>query len=380
MDNISKALESVQEQLLTLYERDSTDLTDQIKHWQLNRREQALYYCARRQGITRVGMNVVPSLAASQQRAKSAIEQELLLQSLLDSDFADEPWSLMDTSRERLLADPPYCFKKGGQQVELRYDRDRDNTSRHVLWKDIYFQGEEDTWRKTHGQVDEKGLFYTDDKGVKTYYVEFEKEAAKFSKTGHYEVVSNLTTPVPTSTTTAAGLGHSTSPGWATASGPPKKPSPAKKRKRPIRLSSPKTPRTGQRRRRQGERAATSTPLPRPTPPSPEEVGRLTSSVPRQPGTRLGRLLHDARDPPVLVLRGDANSLKCIRYRLKGKYSDLFCRVSTTWTWTSPTGTDRWGRSRMLLTFRDLSQRDTFERTVRLPKSVQAFRGSFEDY
>ncbi|AAX86629.1 E2 protein [Panthera leo persica papillomavirus 1] len=379
MENVSKALECVQEQLLHLYEKDSAELRDQIMHWNLNRREQALYYCARKQGITRIGMNPVPTLAAAQQKAKSAIEQELLLQSLLDSKYADEPWTLMDTSRERLLVEPPYCFKKGGQQVEVRFDCDRENVSRYVLWTDIYHQTEQDQWRKTKGQADNRGLFYKDEKGVKVYYVDFEDEAKKFGKTGHYDIVSKLTTPVLTSTT-GSGLGDSSTAGSATASGCPKKQTPTKARKRPLRLSSPKT--SGSRFRRGGggqRELASSSSTPRPTPPSPGEVGKAVSTVPRRSGDRLGRLLLDARDPPVLVLKGDPNSLKCTRYRLKGKYSHLFCRASTTWQWTSSTGPDRWGRSRMLLTFTDTAQRDLFEKAVKLPKSVQFFRGSFED-
>ncbi|ABA61874.1 E2 [Uncia uncia papillomavirus 1] len=379
MENVSKALESVQEQLLALYEKDSAELTEQIRHWNLNRREQVLYYSARQQGITRIGMNPVPSLAAAQHKAKAAIEQELLLRSLLDSGFAGEPWTLMDTSRERLLADPPYCFKKGGQQVEVRFDNDRENVSRYVLWTDIYHQTASDDWRKTRGQADNRGLYYVDEKGVKSYYVDFEQEAKKFGKTGHYAIVSKLTTPVPTSTT-GSGLGDSSSSGAATASGAPKKQTPTKTRKRLLRLSSPKT--TGSRFRRGGggggKRDLETSTL-RPVPPTPEEVGKLATSVPRGSGGRLGRLLHEARDPPILVLKGDPNSLKCTRYRLKGKYSDLFCRASTTWQWTSSTGTDRWGRSRMLLTFADREQRDLFEKTVKLPKSVSYFRGFLED-
>ncbi|AAX86622.1 E2 protein [Puma concolor papillomavirus 1] len=375
MENISLALESVQEQLLTLYETDSPDLRDQIKHWKLIRREQVLYYCARRRGITRVGMAVVPPLAAAQQRAKAAIEQELLLQSLLESDFAGEPWTLSDTSRERLLTEPAYCFKKDGEQIEVRYDNDRENMSSHVLWTAIYYQSDDDKWRKTQGRVDARGLFYVDNCGVKTYYVDFEQEAKKYGKTGEYEIVNKLTTPILTSTT-PAGLGHSSSSGAATRGGTPKKQTPTKKRKRPLRISSPRTPRPGGFRR--GGRQGLASSTPKPTSSSPEEAGRPAAGLPRRSGAGPEGSLQ--QDPPVLVLAGDANSLKCVRFRLKGKHSSLFCRVSTTWTWTAPYGTDRWGRSRMLLTFRDNNQREIFEKTVRLPQSVQSFRGSFEAY
>nr|UUK30323.1 E2 [Felis domesticus papillomavirus 1] len=381
MENISKALDSIQEQLLTLYEKDSADLTDQIEHWHLNRREQTLYHYARRQGWMRIGMNPVPSLAASQSKAKSAIEQELLLQSMQKSAFAREPWTLSDTSRERLLTEPAYCFKKGGRQVEVRYDNDRDNTSRHVLWDFIYFQGDNDEWHKTPGRLDARGLYYMDGK-VKTYYVDFEEEAKKYGKTGTYEILNKLTTPVPTSTSSPTGPRDSPGSGSAASTGvTPKKQTPGKRRG-PLRFTSPKGPRPGGFRRGRG-RGQGELPAPAPgtiTPPSAEEVGKASATVPRGSTTRLGRLLLDARDPPLLVLKGDPNSLKCVRYRLKGKYPSLFCWVSTTWSWTASTGTARWGGARMILTFKDLEQREVFVKTVKLPKSVQFFRGSFDDY
>lgn len=389
MENLSQALESVQEELLSLYERDSKVLADQIRHWSLTRREQVLLHVAKKRGVTRVGMTPVPPLAVSQGRAKTAIEQELILQGLQESEFGKEPWTLTDTSRERLLADPPYCFKKGGQQVEVRFDQEQENVTSYVLWSHIYHQGSDDRWYKTSGKLDHYGLYFTDEDGMKEYYVKFADEAKKFGRTGTYEVL----TPIPTSTSTAPGRGDSSTPSSTGDSFPKKTTTPAKKRRRPLRISSPRIPPTHRRLRggggggsgrpgsgRQRELGASQATEQRPTPPSPEEVGRRTESTPRGSRSRLGQLLLDARDPPVLVLKGDANSLKCVRYRLKSKYSSLFCRVSTTFTWTAPSGPERWGRSRMMLTFRNEEQRSHFLDTVSFPKSVQFFLGSLEDF
>lgn len=391
MENLSKALESVQEELLSFYEKDSKDLADQIKHWSLNRREQVLLHVAKRRGVTRIGMTPVPPLAVSQQRAKAAIEQELLLQSLQGSLFGKEPWTLTDTSRERLLAEPAYCFKKGGTQIEVRFDQEEENIASYVLWTAVYYQNASDMWLKSEGGVDMHGLYYTDEDGVKVYYVKFSDEANKYSKTGTYEVL----TTIPTSTPAATRRGDTSTPGEGTGHyTAPKIPTPAKKRRRPLRISSPRLPthrrlRGGGRgggggdsgRRREGELASSPpTSEERPAPPSPEEVGKSTTTTPRRRRTRLGQLLYDARDPPVLVLKGDANSLKCVRYRLKSRFSSLFCRVSTTFTWTAPNGPERWGRSRMMLTFRDEEQRASFLDAVTFPKSVQFFLGSLQDY
>nr|AVI56945.1 early protein 2 [Canis familiaris papillomavirus 6] len=387
MENLSKALDSLQEELLSLYEKNSGDIADQIRHWNLVRKEQVLFHFARKNGVSRIGMSPVPPQSVSQQKAKSAIEQEILLQSLADSQYGSERWTLSDTSKERLLADPPYCFKKNGKQVDVRFDEQPDNLVRYVLWQYIYFQTESDTWSKTEGKLDNLGLYYLDEHHFKVYYVDFRKEAEKYSKTGRYEVLSKLTTPaVPTSPFAATGPATG---GDASTSGATARPSTSKKKALPttprrsrryLRPSSRETPRRrGFGRRREGELAGHSTPSPGLVPPSPGEVGQRTQTTPKGNRTRLARLLLDAKDPPVIILKGGPNSLKCIRYRLKSKFSSLFSRASTTWQWTVSDGTERWGRSRMLLSFKDTAQRELFLHTVQLPKSVQYSLGSFDD-
>lgn len=367
MEKLSRALESVQEDLLILYEKDSTELRDQIDHWRHNRREQVLLYVAKKNGVMRLGMTPVPPLAASHQRAKDAIEQGLLLESLAESPYAGEEWTLQDTSRERVLAPPAYCFKKRGLQIDVRFGGETDNVSRYVLWQDIYHQNATDAWVKTSGKMDKYGLYYVDDLGMKVYYVDFIKEAQKYSRTHKYEV---LTVPaVSTSTSPAAGRGD-----YSSSSSPWEKSSTPAKRRRKTPTHRPLTTR-GSRGRR-GPRELGLPQDSRPTPPSPEEVGGSHETVATGGGGRLGRLLLDARDPPVLVLTGDPNSLKCLRYRLKSKYFSLFDAVSTTFKWTGQKGSEKWGPGRMMLAFRDEKQRQNFVDHVHLPKTVHWFLGS----
>lgn len=379
MDNISKALESVQEELLTLYETNSQRLQDQIRHWFLNKREQELLYLARKYGISRVGMTTVPPQSVSQQRAKTAIEQHLLLSSLCQSKFGQEPWTLSDTSRERLLAPPSYCFKKEGEHIEVRFDGKDENTASYVHWKSIYYQTDSDDWEKARGQVNERGLFYVDSEGFTNYYVDFLEEAKRYSTTGVYEVLYKLT-PNAVPTSTSIGPGDSATPSVATSYTPKKNPTPRNRRRLPRR-SSPRRPHQRSLRSGFGGGEGEFPPASRTgiTAPSPGEVGKNTSTTSGRNRSRVDRLLLDAKDPPVLVLKGDANCLKCTRYRLKLKYPQFFSGISTTWQWTARDGTQRCGRSRMLLSFLDTEQRERFVNTVPLPKSVQWFRGSFDD-
>ncbi|AAW88324.1 E2 [Procyon lotor papillomavirus 1] len=370
MEALRQALDSVQEELLNLYEKDSSDLTDQVTHWNLMRREQVILHYARKNAITRVGMTFVPPQNVSQQKAKEAIEQELYLQSLLGSDYSNERWTLSDTSREVLLAPPMYCFKKGGRPVDVRFDGDPENVTQYTLWGHIYYQNAEDVWQKTKGHVDDTGLYYTAE-GERVYYVVFKDEAKRYGTSGKYEVLHELTQPVSTSTSPrpTGSTGNSTSLGpQPRTSTPRKKITDRRRRRRVASLSKPTTVST------RGEQA----PAPGLVAPTPEEVGRSHRSLGRRPGTRLERLVLEARDPPVVVFKGEPNSLKCLRFRLRKGYFHLFQKVSTTWSWTAGQG-ERQGRARMLMSFDSSEQRESFLRQAPIPRSVQCFLGSLDD-
>lgn len=357
MERLHSLLESVQEDLLTLYEKDSDSLDDQIRQWELIRRENAILYAARRQGITRLGMQMVPTLASSETKARHAIEMHMYLLSLKRSPFGDEPWTLQQTTRERFLTAPEYCFKKGGVDVDVVFDNEKANSVRYTAWQDIYYQGAEDEWHKVLGRIEHKGLVYTQIDGLQVYYVDFASEAAIYSQTGTWQVYSNNKPILPDTS--------------ATRSSAPRK-SPARTSRSPTatREKGTPSPRLGRRRGQQHRgRQRRSESL---RAPSAQEVGQSHQTPSGRASGRLGRLLEEARDPPALLLKGPPNILKCFRYKCKQQYSDLFLYCSTTFQWTSSEGPKRLGTSRVLLVYTSVSQRDKFMSRVRIPTSIES--------
>ncbi|AUT11914.1 E2 [Leptonychotes weddellii papillomavirus 3] len=205
VENLAKRLDLVRDGLLDLYERCDDSLESQLKHWQLLRQEYAILYFARRSGIIRVGCQPVPPAQVSRERARDAIEVHLMLQSLQQSNFCNEPWTLADTSLERYKTEPQGCWKKNPEMVEVRYDGDRENATLHTLWQDIYYRNSDGVWCKTHGQVDGHGLFYLDN-GCKRYYVYFADDAKKYSRSGIWEVEykNEILSPLDSVTSTTA--------------------------------------------------------------------------------------------------------------------------------------------------------------------------------
>ena len=127
MDNLSERFNALQENLMDIYESGQEDIETQIKHWQLLRQEQILFYYARKHGVMRVGYQPVPPLATSEAKAKDAIGMVLLLQSLQKSPYGKEPWTLTQTSLETVRSAPANCFKKGPQNIEVMFDNDPEN-------------------------------------------------------------------------------------------------------------------------------------------------------------------------------------------------------------------------------------------------------------
>uniref|UniRef100_A0AAU6S4Y7 Regulatory protein E2 n=1 Tax=Barbastella barbastellus papillomavirus 1 TaxID=3139985 RepID=A0AAU6S4Y7_9PAPI len=426
--SLSSRLDSIQEKILDLYEKDSDDIADHIKYWKLTRQEQALLYFARQQGHVTLGMHQIPALATTEARGKQAVEMSLYLESLAKSPYGREPWTLRETTRERLLAAPMYCFKKGGSPVEVIFDNDSNNGVEYTLWDKIYYQNGDGEWHKASGRVDLDGLYYEDNDGLKRYYEQFKEEAAKYSTTGSWSLVYANTLlksvgsqesdssegPIhsPSASPQRRRATHSTpKPRGQQRQYPTTSSSAAAQREQRLgvreqqarghrggirgelslqeagerrrrqrsrsRSRSPEQPATPERRRGRGGRSPRGGPgSTGVAPPSPEEVGASHRSVEGRSSGRLGRLLQEARDPPGLCLRGPANSLKCYRYTIKCKR--LPCRlVSTTWSWTSCDTPDRVGDARMLILFDNTEQRALFLQKASFPKSVTVFDVSF---
>lgn len=420
--NLSSRLESIQEKILNLYESQSDDIGDQIKYWDLTRQEQVLMHYARQNGHKSLASVQLPSLAASESRAKSAIEMVLILRSLADSPYGREPWTMQQCSRERLLAPPAYCFKKNGGPVTVQFDDDPANAVEFTSWETIYYQNGDNEWHKVQGDVDIDGLFYVQDDGLRVDYVDFAQEAKRYSTTGKYSLLynNNVVTSIDSQQADSSPEGplYSSSPRPGSRAAPrDTSPAPRPRSANRSRSRSPQRKRrqTGQQperdrnldRGRRGSSAIHSRPLSllqeassgrlvrgraqqhsaasagkrgggrgesrSPAPPSPEEVGQIHTTTPRRSTGRLGRLLLEARDPPGICITGPPNNLKCTRYQLKKQHQNLFDLISTTWHWTESKGISRVGNARMLVTFKDTQQRDQFIKRVSLPKSLQFF-------
>ncbi|AGM75108.1 E2 protein [Talpa europaea papillomavirus 1] len=363
METLRQRLDSLQNELLSLYEKDSNDIRDQILHWNLNRREQALLHYARQQGLNRLGMQMVPALTVSQTRAKGAIEMELMLTSLSTSRFGNEGWTLQETSRELFNTAPKHTFKKGPRHLDMIFDGNSNNTVHVPFWQYIYYQDETDEWHRSTSAVDSVGIYFVQGT-IKVYYTKFQSEASKYGfRTWQ---VSHDNKPLHSSSSVGSRgpSPHSKAPSTPIRRGGGRR---APRRRSPSTFSRSHKEASGSSGR--GE-----------TPPSARDVGSSTETPPRGNQSRLRSLLHEARDPPLLVLKGPANTLKCLRYRLKGRFSHTFCNVTSTWHWTLPTGTEKCVRScgsRMIVTFSSTEQRNLFCTKVPLPSSVTAFTGSF---
>ena len=450
MDNLSERFNVLQENLMDIYESGRDDLETQIMHWQLLRQEQILFHYARKNGVMRLGYQPVPPLATSEAKAKDAIGMVILLESLQQSAYGKESWTLTQTSLETVRSPPANCFKKGPQNIEVMFDNDPENLMVYTAWSFIYYQTVDDTWNKVEGHVDYYGAYYFEG-DLKVYYIQFEGDAARFSKTGRWEVHVNKDTifaPV-TSSSPAAGEGTDASPiNAASRSSPARGLSATSVSTRTTQRTSPRryrrkassptatttrhkrqdtrrsrstsrgkqaTSRGGDRRRRRRERSysrdTSSSPdrgrggrsrggpetrsqsrsLSRSRSRSrsrgsssrggvaPDAVGKSVRTVGRDHSGRLKRLLDEARDPPVIVLRGDANKLKCYRYRAKKKHGNLVKYYSTTWSWVGGSTNDRIGRSRMLLAFQSNTERELFLKTMKLPPGVDWSLGHLDE-
>ncbi|AMB19781.1 early protein E2 [Alouatta guariba papillomavirus 1] len=407
MDGLTSRLDALQERLIDCYEADSKDLKDHIEHWGLQRRECALLYRARQMGLHRVGLQVVPTLAVSQQKAHAAIELHLSLQGLQASDYGTEDWTLADTSMELWTAPPAKCFKKGGQQVEVWYDGTPDNMMLYTLWAWIYAQDDGGTWVKVPGKCDYAGLYYSCG-GVREYYVNFQEDSARYGHTGTWEVhvgreviyapCDSVSSTSGTHTVSTSGLADF-SPG-PPCTAPDAYPRTSTPLQRPAAASAPpaaKRPRwTGPAR---AQRPSALPGAAAHAPAVPLDCVDASDTVVAGPvpqpalggqrrGVHRGGRGHGPRHPrdhhgtdcdhqtaPVILLKGDANCLKCHRYRLR-KYAQLYLNASTTWYWAGKEGSSRAGPATVCVSFESEAQRTRFLDTVPIPPGIRTVLGT----
>lgn len=372
-ERLEQRLESVQEGIYEAIEEQSDRLPDQIKFWELIRKEQALLYMARKNKIMKIGMEVVPPMSVSEARAKEAIQMSMYLNSLSKSKYAKEPWTMQNTSRERLLAPPKFCFKKDGKPVDLIFDGNPSNSMRETLWGWIYYQDNKDQWQKQPGEVDKEGLFYRDYDNSKQYYVSFKELADKYSKEGSYRVIYNSKIIADVIDITS----HSDFRSPATA--PPKEtqiPGPVSRRGRVSRRGTSPSPHpAAPGPSSSSARSRSSGRAPAATAPTPRQVGTSHTSITGPTGSRLRRLLLEAHDPPALILTGNPNTVKCLRFRLRHRYAVHFEHLTTSWWWAGD-GREKSRDASMLVSFKSDEQRAKFLNVVPVPSTVRVAAAS----
>ena len=380
--SLTERFAALQEMLMTLYETDPADLQSQIRHWDLVKKEYEYLYYARKEGLGSLGLYPAPALQVSETKAKQAIKMGLLLKSLATSQYASESWRLRDTSVELVLqTEPKHCFKKGPFEVEVWFDNDPQKALPYSNWEWIYYQDQSDEWHKVKGKVDYNGLYFEEHNGDRTYFTIFDSDAAKYGQSGQWtvryknEIISASVTSSSrvsydsfgTRPSTSKSTSHSQS-GRQNQSESPRKPvSSTSDIPRRRRGEGEHSPRQSKRRRTDSGGGA----------PSPEEVGRSHRSVEGRHLGRLGLLQAEARDPPLVLVKGHANNLKCWRRRVSLKYRDLYWESSTIWNWVGDDSAKA-NKSRMLYVFSSIEQRDLFVKTVHVPKGSAIAFGNLD--
>jgi hypothetical protein len=386
--SLTERFDALQDAILTIYEQGAKDLATQIKYWDYVRKEHVILYYARKNGYLRLGLQPTPTPAVSEYNAKEAIKMGLLLKSLARSKYANEEWTLQQTSAELINTQPKDCFKKKGYTVDVWYDHDKEKAFPYTNWDEIYYQDENEQWHKTRGEVDENGLYFTETNGDRTYFTIFEPDAERYGNTGEWTIYFNNTSIVSSSSYSKRTTGESTKrkrDESATASDAPSTSqsiSPRRLQRTTVSSTSETSDiRPGRRGDQQGElssaakrrRSVFSKPSSYPTA---EEVGTRHRSTQRTGLTRLQRLQADARDPPVVIVQGPANSLKCWRNRLYTKHSVLYAFSSTVWRWIGDSHTPL--GSRMLISFDSITQRNHFLQVIKPPKHTAFALGSLD--
>ncbi|ABV80247.1 E2 [Ursus maritimus papillomavirus 1] len=428
--SLSSRLGALQDQMMDIYEKGGRGLEVPLMYWALQRKEHALLYLARQNGYDKLGLQPVPALAVSKAKATQAISMHLLLCSLQDSEYGQEPWSLSDTSVELYESKPQKTFKKHGATVRVHYDNSAENAMEYVCWGKVYsWDFCSSKWTCCTCGVDERGV-YVNKKDKKQYYENFEKDSVTYGKTGTWTVQfknktfccstsSSVGEPVPTASHDAPDGGAPCDPNspqkakapfsgkrkhngpsvhGSEASGPllggqgergpsPKRHKPASDGERTLRQPTHAAHPTGtpvslhvqqqqQQHQQQQLQQQQLQQLQQQQLQQQQQRRPQEAEDRHQPRADLPRRdpLHPASTPvPVIVLSGSPNQLKCYRYRLNKKHKCLIKFVSTTWYWTNEGGQGE--KAMITLMFYSEACKNTFLNSVVLPKGVTSTGG-----
>nr|QAB13911.1 MAG: E2 protein [Human papillomavirus] len=395
---LTDRLDALQSALIELYEEAPTDLASQIRHQDLLRKQSVLEYYCRKEGYTQLGLHHLPVLRVSEYHAKQAIQMGILLRSLQKSAYGKESWTLQETSADLYNSPPRNCFKKGGFDVEVWFDKNPLNAFPYTNWSWIYYQDEKDEWQKVPGLTDYNGLYYEEKNGDRNYFLLFEKDASRYGNTNEWTVNfknEQLSLPTNSAARRSAGdlpqLPSSVLDQQPSTSRHTEAPSSDKRgEEQTAKKGAGATPRKSGRRRRGGEGEQTSVKRRRRdgggggthkeggnrSAPTPDQVGSSHRSVDRTGLSRLDRLQKEARDPFLILIRGPPNKLKCWRYRCNSKCDPAFQYMSTVWRWVTDDAVGNEGR--VLISFGSREDRDRFAKTTIFPKDTTYALGSLD--
>lgn len=363
--------------------------------------QHTLKYVARKRGLHRLGMHVMPTTCISAHKARQAIQMQLLCSSLCQTRWANDPWTLTDTSWERFETPPKDCFKKDAKVVEVIFDGDRSNIVWYTIWNVCYFLTE-NGWFKTRCFADSTGCYYTDMYSQKVYYQLFGQDAVQFSKTGTWEV---LTEPSVISSSTHPDdvdcfdgippdfLLRRHSGEYSASTGPPpadvaEPVSPSRNSssshadgdsrsglRGPSLLSSGGSRNNSHSPSRPGPSGCIPNCLAELPPGGQEEVpaDSTNSSESTHLQVEEDHQLLKGSEELCLLVRGTVNKVKCFRHRCKTIHRHRYCEVTTTLQIVGE-GSARKGQAMMLFTYTDRQQRENFLSSVTFPPGMNVKR------
>ncbi|ATQ38203.1 E2 [Gammapapillomavirus sp.] len=392
---LTERLDALQTALIDLYEEAPTDLPSQIRHYLLLRKQSVFEYYCRKEGYIQLGLHHLPALKVSEYHAKQAIKMGIILKSLQKSQYADERWSLQDTSADLFDSPPRNCFKKGPYEVEVWFDKNPDNVFPYTNWDWIYYQDENEEWHKVPGLTDYNGLYYEELNGDRSYFLLFSKDAPRYGDTNEWTVNfknEQLSLPTNSASRRSAGDVPQSPPIFGdqqptTSRDPATSTSDGRGTQQTSTQSAGSAQRQSGRRRRRGEGKSTTNKRRRrggstgdsadvSGVPTPAQVGGSHRSVERTGLSRLERLQVEARDPYLILVRGPPNKLKCWRYRCNSNCNTPFQYISTVWRWVTDDADGNEGR--VLISFLSKESRDKFATNTKFPKDTTVAFGSLD--
>lgn len=391
-------LTSLIEQEMNLIEKDSSSLEDHVQYWGNVRRQHMLKYAARNQGLKRLGMHLLPPCCVSAVKAKQAIEMHLLCASLCSTRWANDPWTLTDSSWERFCTPPKNCFKKEPRVVEVIYDEDSSNRVWYTLWDCCLFLTDKG-WYQTRCAADSNGCYYIDMMGARVYYHSFADDARQFSTTGKWDLL-NETSVISSSTHPAEVEFDGIPPDFVLRGQHPGEPQGTSTGDHGAPRTQPNSPVSsstsshdngdsrsgirecslpspgGARNCRFGSTGSSNSgslsPGLAPVSQRSEEEVRPDSSreaPPSSPENEEEQLLGGPQQVCLLV-RGSVNRVKCFRHRCRHHHRRKYRHVTTTLQIVGE-GNGRLGEAMMLFTYTNWEQREQFLRSVTVPPGVK---------